>query len=219
MKKISITLGIFGLVSGLFGVLGNTASYATQPPDFSAVAQGTNGSTGGAAAIAVSRKSKIVVGRGTLQIGANPPFILNVTGATLSTETVNNVKGQEPIPVTNSNFPGLIFCSPASAQLTVEVLPAGVTTTIQLNECESDNPTVFGTNNPCTGKPFTGDPTGVCNTEFPGKDTIVINEFSIGNNVFCSDTSPCIAPDDVVIFESQLPVCRQDLTTGEITCF
>jgi hypothetical protein len=227
MKKISITLGIFGLVSGLFGVLGNTASYATQPPDFSAVVVAPPGSPGGAAAIAVSRKSKIVVGRGTLQIGANLPFILNVTGAILSTDKVKNVKGQEPIPITNSAFPGLISCSPASAQLTAEVFSPGVATpgvaTIQLNECEPGNPSLFGNTNPCTGSEVTDTTAfqGVCLNGCPGKDTIVITNLIISGNQLCSDNSPCLVCDDVTISEPELPVCTTDFAfaTGDVTCF
>lgn len=218
MKKLPIALCIFGLVLGSFVVLRNKTSSAQPPADFSAIAKGKNKTTGVYAAIGVSRKysgTVFVVGRGTLKIGDNV-FILNVTGATLSTDL-----GQEPIPVTNLALPGLISCSPAFTQLTVEVSP-GVTTTIRLNECESDNPTLFGTINPCTGKTFKINPVGACRTEFPGKDTIVINKFSINGNVFCSDTSPCVVPDDVIISESKLPVCRRDpasLTNGKITCF
>src|SRR5919109_1783445 len=124
MKKLPIALSASGLVLGFVIVLGNTPSLA-QPPDFSAIAKGKNKSTNVYSAIGVSRKSSgavFVVGRGTLKIGDNI-FILNVTGATLSTDL-----GKEPIPVTNSFLPGLISCSPAFVQLTVEVSP-GVTTT------------------------------------------------------------------------------------------
>lgn len=218
MKKLFIALCIFGFVLGSFCTLRDTPSSAQPTADFSAIAKGKNKTTGIYAAIGVSKKysgTVFVVGRGTLKIGDNI-FILNVTGATLSTDL-----GQEPIPVTNPVLPGLISCSPAFTQLTVEVSP-GVTTTIRLNECESDNPTLFSTINPCTGKTFKIDPMGACRTEFPGKDTIVINRFSINGNVFCGDTSPCVAPDDVIISEPKLPVCRRDpagLTNGKITCF
>ncbi len=96
MKKLSIALRISGLALGFVGLLGNTSSL-TQSPDFSAVAKVKNKSKD-VAAIGVSRKSScavFVVGRGTLKIGDNK-FLLNLTGATLSTDF-----GQEPIPVTN----------------------------------------------------------------------------------------------------------------------
>jgi hypothetical protein len=49
----------------------------------------------------------------------------------------------------------------------------------------------------------------------------VINKFTIGSDVLCSNTSPFFPPEDVLIYEPKLPVCRLEpasLATGKITC-
>ncbi|HEY7534524.1 MAG TPA: hypothetical protein VH878_01090 [Thermodesulfobacteriota bacterium] len=171
-------------------------------PDFNAAGAGPNETTNLFIIINASRESGNVSGSGTLTLGEGV-FSLEVTDASLPTD----FGIEDPIPQTDDLTPGLIFCTPAFAELTVIVSPGDFETTMRLNECEENNAEIFNENgviiNPCTGEvvtdieqfigPCLSDPE--IGVEF-GKDTIVLNEF----NGLCGADSPCIVPIDVVIF-------------------
>lgn len=194
------------LILSLVFSLGCTNSIDEEPvpgsePNFIAGGAGRNETTDLFIEIDASRESLNVSGSGVAIIGGDM-FNLEVIDASLPTD----FGVEDPIPQTDDLTPGLIFCTPAFAELTVIVSPGGFETTMELNECEENNPEIFDENgviiNPCTGEvvtdveqfigPCLSDPE--IGVEF-GKDTIVLNEF----NGLCGADTPCIVPIDIAI--------------------
>jgi hypothetical protein len=206
MLRILSRFLILSLILTLVFSLGCTnstddGSVPGSQPNFIAGGAGRNETTDLFIEIDASRESLNVSGSGMAIIGSDA-FNLEVIDASLPTD----FGAEDPIPQTDDLTPGLIFCSPAFAELTVIVSPGGFETTMELNECEENNPEIFDENgviiNPCTGEvvtdveqfmgPCLSDPE--IGVEF-GKDTIVLNEFE----GLCGADSPCIVPIDVGI--------------------
>lgn len=148
-------------------------------------------------------------GGGLLFIG-DDDFDFDISEAILSTDSDIGTL----IPQTDDDTGDFLLCTPSFARFTVDI--DGTQTTLQLNECEEDNPENpdFIENgvlvNPCTEEEVTDIEAfkGECLPEASGgeprKDSIVLSEFN-GN---CTADAPCIVNIDVIIF---VPLFNPDL--------
>ncbi|HWP90961.1 MAG TPA: hypothetical protein VNN20_02020 [Thermodesulfobacteriota bacterium] len=176
-------------------------------PNFRAFAAGIEGDV--SIEVTATRDEREPGGDGFLLIG-DDEFDFGIADAILSTDSDIGTL----IPQSDEDTGDFVLCTPSFARFTVDI--DGTQTTLQLNECEEDNPEnpLFIEDgvliNPCTGDEVTDIEAfkGECLPEEsggePGKDSIVLREFN-GN---CTADDPCIVNIDVVIF---VPLFNPDI--------
>ena len=176
-------------------------------PNFRAFASGVEGNV--SIDVTATRDEREPGGGGLLVIG-DDEFDFDISDAVLSTDS----DSETLIPQTDDSTGDFVLCTPSYARFTIDI--DGTQTTLQLNECEDDNPqnSSFIENgilvNPCTGDEVTDTEAfkGVCLPEEsggePGRDSMVVSEFN-GN---CTTDDPCVVPRDVVIF---VPLFNPDI--------